>query len=67
MAFTGVTNAHGSYPHQRHAGAQFAVLQTQQEATRPKGRFKPTSPKKSRLDGRAIWGQHLLVSYDAAS
>ena len=33
---------------------QYAVWQLQQEVTRPKARFKPTSPNKSGVDGGAI-------------
>ena len=36
---------------QQHVGPQHAVLQPQQEVTRPKARFKPTSHKKSGMDG----------------
>ena len=46
MTFTGVTNAHGPSPSQQHACLQYAVWQTQQEVTRPKARFLPTSPEK---------------------
>ena len=51
-------------PHlsQQHEGPQDAVLQPQQEVPRPKARFKPTLPKKSGVDGRAIRCQHILVS-----
>ena len=41
------------HPSQQHAGLNYAVLQLQQEVTRPKARFKPTSPKKSGVDGGA--------------
>ena len=34
----------------------------QLEVTRPKARFKPTSTKKSRVDGGVISRQHILVS-----
>ena len=34
----------------------------QLEVTRPKARFKPTSTKKSRVDGGVISCQHILVS-----
>ena len=39
------------HPSQQHVGIQHAVLQLQQEVTRPKARFKPTSPKNSGVDG----------------
>ena len=55
MAFTGVTNVHGlSRLSQQHAGPQHAVLQPQQEVTRPKARFKHTLPEKSGVDGGRI-------------
>ena len=41
------------HPCQQHASLHHAVWQTQQEATRPKTRFKPTLPKKSGVDGGA--------------
>ena len=41
------------HPSQQHAGLHHAVWQLQQEVTRPKARFKPTSPKKSEVDGGA--------------
>ena len=50
MAFTRVTNAHGP---SQHAGLHHAVWQLQQEVTRPKASFKPTSAEKSRVDGGA--------------
>ena len=46
-------------PYQQHAGLQHAVLQPQQEVTRPKARFKPTSLEKSGVDGGAIRCQHF--------
>ena len=36
-----------------HPSQQHAVWQLQQEVTRPKARFKPTSPEKSGVDGGA--------------
>ena len=41
------------HPSQQHAGLHHAVWQLQQEVTRLKARFKPTSPKKSGVDGGA--------------
>ena len=41
------------HPSQQHAGLHRAVWQLQQEVTRLKARFKPTSPKKSGVDGGA--------------
>ena len=43
-------------------GLQCAVWWPQQEVTRPKARFKPTSSKKSVVDGGAFSCQHVLVS-----
>ena len=37
-------------PSQQHSGLRHAVWRLQQEVTRPKARFKPTSPKKSGVD-----------------
>ena len=45
MVFTGVSNAHGPSPSQQHAGLQHAFFCLYQEVTRPKARFKPTSPR----------------------
>ena len=45
-----------------HPSQQHAVWQLQQEVTRLKARFKPTSPKKSGVDGEQIRCQHILVS-----
>ena len=42
------------HPSQQHAGPQNAVLQPQQEVTRPKARFKHTLPEKSGVDGGRI-------------
>ena len=42
------------HPNQPHAGLQHAVLKLQQEVTRPKARFKSTSPEKSIVDGGEI-------------
>ena len=41
------------HPSQQHADLHHAVWQLQQEVTRPKARFKPTSPEKSGVDGGA--------------
>ena len=43
-------------PHlkQQHAGFRHSIFQPYQKVTRPMARFKPTSPKKSEVDGR-IW------------
>ena len=41
---------------------QHAVFWPQQEVTRPKASFKPTSPKKSDVDGGPIGCQHILDS-----
>ena len=38
------------HPSRQHAGLHNAVWQLQQEVTRPKARFEPTSPKKSGVD-----------------
>ena len=43
------------HPSQNNAGPQHAVLQQQQEVTRPKARFKPTLPQKSAVDRGAIF------------
>ena len=48
-------------PSQQHAGLHHAVWQQQQEVTRPKARFKPTSPEKSGGMGEQIRCQHILV------
>ena len=44
------------HPAQKHAGLQHAVWWPQQEVTRPKARFEPTSPEKSGLDGAHVGG-----------
>ena len=41
------------HPNQQHAGLHHAVWQLQQEVTKPKARFKPTSPEKSGVNGGA--------------
>ena len=51
-------------PIRQHAGIQHAGWQLQQEVTGPKARFKPTSPKKSGVDGAAIRCQNILVSWN---
>ena len=48
---------------QQHASLYHAVLQLQQEVTRPKARFKPTLPKKSGADGGANQVPANLVSH----
>ena len=53
LDFTGVTNDHGPSSSQQHSGRQHAVFWLYQEVTRPKARFKPTSPEKSGVDGGA--------------
>ena len=50
------------HPSQLHAGLQHAALLAQHKVTRPKARFKPTSPEKSGLDEGEIRFQHILVS-----
>ena len=49
------------HPSLQHAGLQHTVWWLQQEVTRPKARFKPTSSKKYGVDGGAIRCQHILV------
>ena len=39
-----------SHPSQHHVGLQRAVFQLQQEETSPSDRFRPTLPKKSKVD-----------------
>ena len=41
------------YPSQQHAGLHNAVWRPEEEVTRPKARFKPTSPNSSGVDGGA--------------
>ena len=41
------------YPSQQHAGLHHTAWQPQQEVTRPKARFKPTSAGKPGVDGGA--------------
>ena len=51
------------YPSQQHSGSQHAILQPQQEVTRPNGIIRPTLPRESGVDGAALRCQHLLVSH----
>ena len=47
---------------QQHASLYHAVLQLQQEVTRPKARFKPAVPKKSGADGGANLVSHFTCT-----
>ena len=51
------------YLSQQHSGSQHAILQPQQEVTRPNGIIRPTLPRESGVDGAALRCQHLLVSH----
>ena len=52
------------YPHPSHqqAGLQHTAWRLQQEVTRPKARFKPTSPKKCGVDTFSYWYSHFFLS-----
>ena len=63
MDLTGLPMIKYPHPSHQHAGLHHAVWWPQQEVTRPKTRFKPTSSKKSGVDGREqIRCQHIAVS-----
>ena len=57
MAFKGAMDP---LPSQQHEGLHHSVWQLQQEITREKARFKPTSPEKSGVDdSRKFWQTYL--------
>ena len=54
MAFSWVINAHGPSLQRTACRSPTFNLILQQEVTRPKGRYKPTLPEKSGVDGGAF-------------